>query len=325
MSTNTSFKHLLTYRTSQTAKAFAPTNIALVKYWGKRSKALNLPQTGSLSIALPSLGATTQVARNTGRDSVVLNGQLVSQNSSFYYRLTQFLDIIRPSDDYHYHIITDSNIPIAAGLASSACGFATLVKALNLHHDWQLPEWQLSVLARIGSGSACRSFWNGFVEWHCGSQADGMDSFATPLTETWPDLRVGLLIVSNDAKPISSRKAMQITTRTSRLYHNWPARVCKDLHTVKQAITNKDFTLLGQTAEDNALAMHATMLDSIPSIDYCAAETYQLRNQVQQLRQDGVEVYFTQDAGPNLKLLFLAHQEAAVRAVFRNMQVVEVF
>lgn len=302
---------------------FAPTNIALVKYWGKRDAKLNLPMTGSLSIALADLGAWTRVEHQHGpQDIVSLNDQLASPESDFYQRLVRFLDKVRPTPDYRYHVATHSNIPIAAGLASSACGFAALVQALDAHHNWQLSERELSILARQGSGSACRSLWNGFVEWHRGEREDGQDSFAEPLAIDWPEVKVGLLMVSSAAKPISSRDAMQITTQTSRLYQDWPARVADDLVTMKQALANKDFALLGQTAEDNAIAMHATMLDSHPAIEYSTVQTYALRQRIQVGRQQhSLPMYFTQDAGPNIKLLYHTAAESSIKAYLASVQV----
>jgi diphosphomevalonate decarboxylase len=302
--------------------SFAPTNIALVKYWGKRDTRLNLPMTGSLSIALPKLGAWTQVSRcDDQQDRVSLNNQPAAQESAFYQRLVGFLDIVRPGPDYHYQVETHSNIPIAAGLASSACGFAALAKALNVHHNWQLSDRQLSILARQGSGSACRSLWNGFVQWHRGERDDGQDSYGEPLDINWPEVKVGLLMVSSAKKPISSGKAMQITTQTSRLYQDWPARVGEDLIKMKQALADKDFALLGQTAQDNAVAMHATMLDSRPPIEYSSAQTYALRQQVQQLCHQGLPVYFTQDAGPNVKVLFLPEAENQLKTLWPKLLV----
>jgi len=290
--------------------SFAPTNIALVKYWGKRNVIINLPMTDSLSIALPYLGAWTRVSYGDAtHDHVNVNDQLVAQDSAFYKRMVCFLDRIRPTPDYHYQVETHSNIPISAGLASSACGFAALIKALNIHHHWQLSDSELSILARQGSGSACRSLWDGFVQWHRGVRDDGQDSYAQPLDIYWPEVKVGLLIVSHTEKPISSRQAMHITTQTSRLYQGWPKRVAEDLVKIKQALVDKNFTLLGQTAEDNALAMHATMLDSQPKIEYSTAQTYALRQQIQDWRTQGIPIYYTQDAGPNVKVLFLAEHE----------------
>ena len=302
---------------------FAPTNIALVKYWGKRDAKLNLPMTGSLSIALPDLGAWTRVEHHHGpQDSVSLNDQPAAPESAFYQRLVRFLDTVRPAADYRYHVATHSNIPIAAGLASSACGFAALVQALDAHHHWQLSERERSILARQGSGSACRSLWHGFVEWHRGEHDDGQDSFAEPLAIDWPEVKVGLMMVSSAAKPISSRDAMQITTQTSRLYQDWPTRVADDLVTVKQALADKDFALLGQTAEDNAIAMHATMLDSHPIIEYSTAQTYALRQCIQAGRQQhGLPMYFTQDAGPNIKLLYHAAAESSIRDYLSSIEV----
>jgi len=290
--------------------SFAPTNIALVKYWGKRNVTINLPMTDSLSIALSDLGAWTRVNHGDAtHDHVNLNDQIVAQDSVFYKRLVCFLDRIRPTPDYHYQVETHSNIPISAGLASSACGFAALIKALNIHHHWQLSDCELSILARQGSGSACRSLWDGFVQWDRGVRDDGQDSYARPLDIEWPEVKVGLLIVSHAAKTISSRQAMHITTQTSRLYKGWPKRVAEDLVKIKQALADKNFTLLGKTAEDNAMAMHATMLDSQPKIEYSTAQTYALRQQIQDWRAQGIPVYHTQDAGPNVKVLFLAEHE----------------
>ncbi|MCP4922569.1 MAG: diphosphomevalonate decarboxylase [bacterium] len=313
--------------TGEIATAFAPTNIALVKYWGKRDLSLNLPKTGSLSVTLPSLGTRTQVERNTQseRDTVIVNGQTLSEETDFYKRLHTFLNRIRPPKKYPYKITTDVNIPIAAGLASSASGFAALVLALNKHHDWQLEKWQLSVLARLGSGSACRSFWPGFVQWHPGDQEDGMDSFATPLSQTWPDLCVGILFVDKSPKPISSRDAMEITTHTSPLYDSWPERVSQDLQKVKKALKNRDMALLGKTAESNALAMHETMIQSQPSIDFSTPETLAYREKVRTLRRQGIPIYFTQDAGPNLKLLFEKSSLESVEIAFPDVGIISVF
>ena len=311
----------------QKMSAFAPTNIALVKYWGKRDKRLNLPQTGSLSITLPSLGTNTCVEHNpnSNKDVVILNGKAQLEETAFYKRLSRFLNQVRPTPDYFYKITTDVNIPIAAGFASSASGFAALVLALNNHHSWQLGDWQLSVIARLGSGSACRSFWPGFVEWHPGCREDGLDSFATPFQETWPDLCIGILLLDESQKPTSSRDAMNITTKTSPLYASWPQRVEDDLKAIKKAITQKDFNLLGKIAESNALAMHETMIQSIPSIDYSTPETLIYREKVRTLRQEGLPVYFTQDAGPNLKLIFEKRNLEPVQKTFPVFKAVSVF
>lgn len=305
---------------------FAPTNIALCKYWGKRDSELNLPVTSSISIALPEKGAlTTLTVQDSVTDTITVNGQSMAPDSNFVRRTAEYLDLFRPQKKWTVHIDVESGVPIAAGFASSACGFASLVCALNELFDWRLTQKQLSILARLGSGSASRSLWNGFVEWHAGAQADGMDSFAEPLDYDWQSLRMGLLVMNEKQKPISSREAMQRTVDSSMFYSVWPKKVQQDLTLIKQALKLHDFSLLGGTAESNALAMHATMMSSWPPICYYLPETIAAMQAVWDLRKDGTDVYFTQDAGPNLKLLFLAENKEKVQKQFPSMETVKLF
>ena len=172
------------------------------------------------------------------------------------------------------------------------------------------------MLARLGSGSAARSLWPGFVLWHRGERDDGMDSYADPLETVWPELRIGLLIEHSEAKAVSSRDAMNRTTQTSPFYKEWPTIVERDLQTMQAAIECKDFELLGETAERNALAMHATMMAAHPPVLYWQTSTVATIHQVWQLRDQGVPVYFTQDAGANLKLLYLENDEVMLNSYF---------
>jgi diphosphomevalonate decarboxylase len=105
--------------------AFAPTNIALCKYWGKRDTEINLPKTASLSIALPDKGALTSIKlHDNPEDIVILNDELLPTDSGFVKRVSNFLDLFRQNKKWHLAIDIKMNIPVAAGLASSACGFA---------------------------------------------------------------------------------------------------------------------------------------------------------------------------------------------------------
>lgn len=305
---------------------FAPTNIALCKYWGKRQIDLNLPVTSSLSIALPDKGAMTNLSVCDGEcDEVILNGNRLAADSDFVKRLVQFLNIFRANKSWRLRVDINMQIPVAAGLASSACGFASLVCALNDLFAWELPLRDLSILARLGSGSAARSLWTGFVEWHAGFQPDGMDSFAEPLPFQWPALRVGILSISEAQKPISSREAMQRTVNSSVLYGSWPKKVSLDMAILKQALKGKNFALLGGTAESNAMTMHATMMSAWPPVCYYLPETIAAMQRVWKLRDAGLSVFFTQDAGPNLKLLFLEGEEADVCEAFPQIEVIKVF
>ena len=308
-----------------TASVFAPANIALCKYWGKRDAELNLPTASSLSISLGKLGSAVTLAPRTDHDHFTLNGKLIAPESSFARRAAAYLNLFRPSPDFHFDVTATNTIPTAAGLASSASGFAALTLGLNELFRWKLDRKTLSILARLGSGSASRSLFEGFVEWHAGQAVDGMDSFAEPLATHWPDLRIGLVVLSDKEKPIGSRDAMAHTRDTSPLYSVWPETVARDLVALKDAIRRNDFTKLGEVAEGNALAMHATMLAARPSIIYFLPESIAAMHTVRALRAEGCEVYFTMDAGPNLKLLFRKNDLRGVVKGFPDVQVVTPF
>jgi diphosphomevalonate decarboxylase len=303
--------------------AYAPANIALCKYWGKRDSELNLPNTSSLSISLGELGTRTRLSPHSS-DRVVLNGEPVPDNHPFSVRLFAFLNLVRRAEDT-FLIETENGIPTAAGLASSASGFAALVMALDHLYGWGLKSAEKSILARMGSGSACRSIHQGFVLWERGESDDGMDSYARPLPAIWPDLRVGLLVLQSGKKPVSSTEGMNRTVATSILYESWPKQVEEDLSVLRSAVKTHDFTKLGEVAEGNALAMHATMFAARPPVIYWTPETVQTIQRVLELRRNGVEVYLTMDAGPNVKLLFMDQDEVALKAEFPEMTVCKPF
>ena len=306
-------------------RVFAPANIALCKYWGKRDEELRLPVTSSLSISLDNHGTEVELSVQSGRDTLLIDDALISPESPIYQRWSAYLDLVRPSGNVGFLARTYSSVPVGAGLASSASAFAALVLALNELFGWKLAGRDLSILARLGSGSACRSVFRGFVEWHAGEMADGMDSYAEPLPQLWPQLRLGLLLVATEKKAVSSGLAMRLTKETSVLYRSWPLRVGKDLGLLREAIGSKDFSLLGQTAETNALAMHATMLDSQPAILYWRPESILMMQEVWRARAAGLPIYFTMDAGPNLKLIFEKKDMAEVQKIFPAVVIVEPF
>lgn len=310
-------------KASGTGRAWA--NIAVCKYWGKRNEELNLPVTSSLSITMTGHGTDTTVLPGQGRDEVIFGGKPVSLGSQFGKGVVGFLNMIRPDAQTFYRVETNNSVATAAGLASSASGFAALARALNDLHGWKMTNRELSILARMGSGSACRSIYEGFVEWIAGASADGMDSYADPLSVEWPDLRLGLLKISTAIKPIGSRQAMRRTRQTSVLYEAWPVKVAHDLATLKDAIHAGDFDTFGRVAESNALTMHATMIGAWPPVMYWLPDSVAAMYAIWQARAEGVRIYFTMDAGPNVKLLFMAEDMAAVRARFPSVEVVAPF
>lgn len=297
------------------ATAYAPANIALAKYWGKRDRVLNLPVNGSLSISLGSHGSRTTI-RAADADSITLNGVLAGEDSPLHRRTFVFIEHIRRGAPQPLAITSENTIPTAAGLASSASGFAALTRALNAYWQLDLPDAVLSALARIGSGSAARSLWHGFVKWDKGEQMDGSDSIATPIVSDWQDLRIVLLPIDSGTKKTTSGDGMNHTTATSPLYAAWPATAARDLATIETAIHTHDFTTLGVTAEANALAMHATMLAARPALCYLHGASLDALHRLWQQRADGLEIYATIDAGPNIKILYQRRDEAAVRAAY---------
>jgi len=307
------------------ASAYAPANIALSKYWGKREKHFNLPITGSLSVSLADHGSQTKLQIiDAPEHAVYLNGEQQGADTAFVKKLDTWLALFLPTD-VHLRIDTHNTVPTAAGLASSASGFGAMALACNELCGWQLDYTSLSTIARLGSGSASRSLWHGFVKWQAGAADNGHDSVAYVLPERWPQLRVGILTVSSASKAVSSREGMQRTVQTSPLFKQWPSQANSDLATIEEAIMAADFSLLGQTAEHNAMSMHATMMAAWPPLVYWQAESVAAMQQVWALREQGIEVYLTMDAGPNLKLLFEEHNTPLIKQVFPLLDVIQPF
>ena len=306
-----------------TDEHFAPSNIALCKYWGKRDSELNLPINPSLSVSLAHLGTRTRVEPIEGpADDVWLNGLQLRADTLFAKRLSGFIDLFRQTSHQAFRIETRNNIPTAAGLASSASGFAALTLALNDSLKLGLESSALSMLARLGSGSACRSIYEGFVEWHMGHRDDGADSHAHPIDRRWEGLAIGLIKVDEGVKSVDSRSGMARTVESCHLYQSWPLQANTDLMKLHQAIESQDFTLLGSTAEQNALSMHATMIASWPPLVYWQPDSLAAMQKIWALRQQGLEIYFTMDAGPNLKLLFQQQDSTEVLAHFPDLEIV---
>lgn len=303
-----------------TAIAFAPANIALCKYWGKRNEPLKLPLTGSLSVSLGQHGTRMHLSRAES-DSLTINENPFAPHDKASRRLFDFLDLLRPKNT-PLRVDSINTIPMAAGVASSAAAFAAVVLAMDQLCGWQLDPQHLSILARIGSGSAARSVSHGFMEWQAGINADGMDSYAVHVAPVWPDFRVGIVTVSSSEKSVGSSEGMRRTRDTATLYRAWPDQVAEDLPAIRQAVLSRDFTQLGERAEQNAMAMHATMLAARPPILYWHPNTVATLNRVWACRQQGLEVYATMDAGPNVKLLFLQKDTPGIQEAFPTVDIV---
>ncbi len=295
--------------------AVAGTNIALCKYWGKRDAALNLPATGSLSLTLAEMGTRTTVRFGgvSGGDRVRLGGAPADQR--FAFRVSQFLDVVRKQAGISdaAEVVTENSVPTAAGLASSASGFAALALAASRAAGLMLAPPALSGLARLGSGSAARSIFGGFVEMARGERADGGDAVAHVIDDAgaW-DLRMVVAVTATGPKPLGSTAAMERTARTSPFYAAWVTGCDADLADARAAIAARDLDALGRVAERSALRMHATALAADPAIVYWNGATLAAMNTVLELRAQKVAAYFTIDAGPHVKVLCAAADAARV-------------
>ena len=290
-----------------TVTAYAHTNIALVKYWGKRSGAwpgLNLPAVGSLSLTLDRFGTETTVSLDDGLadDVFVLDGVEVGAGEA--KKVSVFLDRVRvlSKSTAKARVQSRNDVPTAAGLASSASAFAALALAATQAFDLRLDDKALSRLARQGSGSAARSIFGGFVRLHKGERDDGGDCFAEPLTSS---LDVRLVVVRTVAgkKDTGSTDGMEHTAETSPYFKAWVDTHDDDLVDATAALLAGDLPKLGEVMEHSTLKMHATTLAARPGFFYFQPATIAVLLTVRALRKSGVGCWATMDAGPHVKVL----------------------
>ncbi|HSL17061.1 MAG TPA: diphosphomevalonate decarboxylase [Methylomirabilota bacterium] len=284
------------------ATAVAHPNIALVKYWGKADTARNLPAVGSISITLDTLTTTTEVRFDPGLegDRFTLDGGPASPARSA--RVRECLELFRrrrpglpPAE------VTSSNsFPTAAGLASSASGFAALVTAVNAVLEAPLELAELADIARRCSGSSPRSLLGGFAELALAGDGTELRPLLGP--RGWP-LEVVVAITSGAPKAVGSSTGMEHTRTTSPYYPAWLEASPGDLEGARQAIAGRDLEALAEVAEASCLAMHAVAMAARPGLVYFNGATIECLHRVRALRRGGLPVFFTIDAGPQLKAI----------------------
>jgi diphosphomevalonate decarboxylase len=286
-----------------TTTARANVNIALVKYWGKRDRALNLPATGSISLTLDGLGVEARVGFGAPEERLEIDGEpAVGEEAE---RVRRFLDLVRAESGCRTAaaVATNSTVPRGVGLASSAAAFAALALAASRAAGLRLEPPALSALARRGSGSAARSIFGGFVEWRRGERSDGRDSVAEPLAAPgdW-DVRLVVAVTSTARKPVGSREGME-RAAGSPFYPAWVAGADADLDAAREAIHGRDLEALGRVAESSALKMHAVGLGARPPLLYWRGATVECMHRVWALRAEGTPAFVSIDAGPQVKVL----------------------
>ena len=284
----------------KSSTAIAHPNFALIKYWGKSNVNGNIPAMSSLAITLDSMISETTVSfpDDLKKDTWILNG--LEQSSLGQIQLPcNYLKKISPIDQPCL-IESKNNFPTAAGLASSASGVASLVSALDNALETKLSNQQMIEVAMLGSGSAARSLFSGFVLL---GVAENKVTCKTILeVEEWP-LNVIVCVTSTNRKTMSSRKGMEISRKTSPIYSDWVSNHQEDMEVALQAIAAKNFDQLGKIAEQNCLKMHQVMKTSQPSIDYWNLATHACVDNVKDMQRKGIPVFFTIDAGPQVKII----------------------
>jgi diphosphomevalonate decarboxylase len=282
------------------ARARAHANIALAKYWGKADVARNLTAVPSLSLTLSGMRTTTEVAfaKEFSADTLELGG--VPQLGKALSRVSRLLDQVRglAGVSSFARVSSHNDFPTAAGLASSASGFAALALAASRAAGLSTPLEAISALSRGASASAARSVFGGFVE--LGAGAETAARVAAP--EHWP-LCMLVAVTSEAAKETGSTDGMQHTAATSPYYAAWVADAPRLFAEVKHAVLARDFERLAPAVEQSALMMHASMLAASPALIYFRPATLALIEQVRSLRRAGSAACFTIDAGPHVKVL----------------------
>ncbi|KAK8531718.1 hypothetical protein V6N13_131077 [Hibiscus sabdariffa] len=315
--------------------AQTPTNIAVIKYRGKRDETLILPVNDSISVTLDPahLCTTTTVAVSPAfqQDRMWLNGKEISLSGGRYQNcLREIRKRAREVEDkekgikiekkdwekLHLHIASYNNFPTAAGLASSAAGFACLVFALAKLMNVEEDESQLSAIARQGSGSACRSLFGGFVKWIMGKEEDGSDSLAVQLVDEkhWDDLFIVIAVVSSRQKETSSTSGMHESVETSLLLqHRAKEVVPKRTIQMEEAIKGRDFASFAKLTCADSNQFHAVCLDTSPPIFYMNDTSHRIISHVEKWnRSEGSpQVAYTFDAGPNAVLIARNRKAAA--------------
>ena len=281
-------------------------NVALVKYWGKRDETGKIPSSPSLSITLGGL-ETRSIVSESSDDKIFIDGQAVSDQ-----KILRWLECLRKEYDVPWLKVESSNsFPKNCGFASSSSGFAALAVAINELCELNLDFAALARITRLGSASAVRSLLSGYVAMNPDDQR------CVPVqlfpSDYW-DLRVVAAVTSTEPKRTSSTKGMAQTVATSPFYQNWVAQTEDDFGRCCEAIRDRDFSTLAELSEVNCYRMHALMMSTVPPLRYWCAGTMNAIDTIERLRHDRVPIFFTSDAGPQIKAICEPDAVSTVKA-----------
>ncbi len=284
--------------------AKAQSNIALVKYWGKKDDGLRLPKNSSVAIALDEAYTLTTVEFNEKykEDEVELLGQGFEEDEA--EKVKKHLDRVRKLANIQTKakVVSKNNFPKSAGMASSASGFAALSMAAANAADLTLSEREMSVLARNGSGSASRSIPGGVSVWYTADDDQGSYAEKIDYPKDW-DIKV-LLVMAEDtsAKKVSTTEAMAMAS-TSPYFSESVIQAEKNIVSLKKSMANGDWSAFGKVVEDECCRLHAICMTQSPNILYWRGITIEVFQALYRLRDQGVEAFFTVDAGPHVHVV----------------------
>lgn len=277
----------------RSATAIAHPNIALVKYWGKSNDELNIPATPSLAVTLGGLRTRTQVAESSS-NAVVVDGTDLQDA-----KINGWLGRLRRQFNLPpLRVESSSDFPASSGLASSASGFSALTLAISNAFNLDLSIDAMCDWARQGSGSAARSLHGGFVALEPEESTCGVSQILDE--NTW-ELAIAIAINSDQVKTTGSTAGMTASRNTSPFYDGWMKATTGLFDRGLEAVQSRDFDALAQIAEASCRQMHALMLSSEPALIYWNAATLNCIKEITNMRDDGLAVFYTIDAGSHVK------------------------
>uniref|UniRef100_A0A0N5AW35 Diphosphomevalonate decarboxylase n=1 Tax=Syphacia muris TaxID=451379 RepID=A0A0N5AW35_9BILA len=303
----------------------APINIALIKYWGKRDEVLMLPYNDSISISINDICAKTRlrIGPSVTEDSVFVNGVKMDldKEKGFLRLFSEVRRLTRKrkvkdsvcndedasnSDKFSkFEVMSETNFPVGAGLASSAAGYAAIAFALGKLYNFD--ESDIVRIARQGSGSACRSIMSGFVHWKAGIRQDGTDCICETVAspDHWKSLRAIVLVTLHEKKSIGSTSGMRQTAKTSELFRHRVDKVIPEhVKKLRKAIYDKDFATFAAITMSESNQLHALCMDTNPPLKYLSEDSWHLIRIVHAVNDavKSTKLAYTFDAGPNCTL-----------------------
>ena len=313
----------------------APSNIALVKYWGKKDN--QIPANPSISFTLNNCKTVTKLEFVKKLDNTDFSFDLLFEGKpkedfkpkivKFFQRIEQYLPFLK---DYHFTIDTENTFPHSSGIASSASGMAALAmnlmdleRELNPDMTDEYFFQKASFLARLGSGSACRSVKGNIVVWGEHKETDGSSDlvgvpFADEVHPVFRSYQDTILLVDKGEKQVSS-------TVGHDLMHGHPfaqqrfAQAHENLSAIKTALTEGNVDVFMNIVESEALTLHAMMMTSQPYFILMKPNTLEIINRIWKFRAEKkVPVCFTLDAGANVHVLYPENDAAKVLEFIKN-------